>query len=77
MGVSTRGSGYKLEDRKLSFTVRVMEHRQGLPREAGGSLPWETFGSCLDMVLGSLLWVAQIEQGTWTRLAWTYNSATT
>lgn len=59
----TRGSGHKLKysklnERKHVFTVRVVEHRQRLPKEVMESPSLETFRTCLGAVLGSQLQLA-------------------
>lgn len=47
--------------RKHLFTLQVTELM--LPTEAEGSLTLKLFKSCLDMILGNLLWMALLEQG--------------
>ena len=61
-GERTRGNSRKLKHGKLCtnvrrnfFTVRVMEHRNRLPREVVNFLPLEIFKTCLDTYLCSLL----------------------
>jgi len=70
----TRGSGHELKhikfclkSREHFFTVRVNKHWHRLSREVVESPSLEIFKSHLDMVLGSWLWVALLEQGDWTR----------
>jgi len=70
----TRGNGHTLKDerfpldiRKLFFSVRVTEHWHRLSKEVVESQSSEIFRSHLDMVLGSRLWVALLEQEGWTR----------
>ncbi|KFV83043.1 hypothetical protein N308_03901, partial [Struthio camelus australis] len=55
-------NGQKLNHRKLHlnlrknfFTVRVTEHWNRLPREAGGAPSLEIFKSRLDVILGNML----------------------
>lgn len=75
-GDRTRGSGHQLEHgsfllniRKHFLAVWVTESWHKLPREAVGCLPLETFSSCLDMVLGTLLKVSLLEKADWSRCA--------
>jgi len=70
----TRGSGHKLKQRNLQlnmrknfFPLRVMEPWHRLPREVVESPSLEIFQTHLDAVLCSLLWVALLRQGGWTR----------
>jgi len=49
------------------FTVRVTQYRQRLPREVVESPPLEILKRYLDMVQGSWLYLALLEQGCWTR----------
>jgi len=58
----TRGNGHKLKHRKFQlnmtknfFTLRVMEHRNRLPREVVDSPSLEIFKTRLDKVLCNLL----------------------
>jgi len=66
----TRGNGHKLKHRKFRlnmrknfFPLRVMEHRNRLPREAVDSPSLGLFKTHLDAVLCSLLWVTLLWQG--------------
>jgi len=53
-------------NKTLLFTVRVTDHCHRLPIEV--EFPSvEILKSCLDMVLGNLLYMALLEQGSWTR----------
>jgi len=56
-----------LNMRKNFFTLRVTEHWNRLPREVVDSPSLEIFKTCLDKVLCSLLEVALLRQGGWTR----------
>jgi len=63
----TRGNGHKLNfhlnTRKNFFTLRVMEPWNRLPRGVVDSPSLEIFKTCLDKVLGSLLWVTLLWPG--------------
>lgn len=50
------------------FILLVMQHWHRLPREAEKSPSLEIFRSCLDMVLGTLVWVSLLGQG-WDQLS--------
>jgi len=70
----TRGRGHKLKHRRCCLngrgncpSVRVTEHWQRLPKEVVESPSLELFKTLLDMALGSLLKVALLEQGGWTK----------
>jgi len=70
----TRGNRHKLKQRKFHlntrknfFPLRVTEPWPRLPRGAMESPSLEIFKTLLDMVLCSLLWVTQLQQGGWTR----------
>ena len=56
-----------LNIRKHFFTVRVTEHWKRLPREVVESPFLVTLESRMDVVLGNLLKVTLLEQGSWTR----------
>ena len=58
---------FRLNVRKNSFTLRVTEHWNRLPREVVESPSLEIFKTHLDNVLCSLLYVALLWQGGWTR----------
>ena len=69
----TRSNGLKLEQRRFCnngqknfLTVRMIEHRKGLPREPLESPSMETFKTHLDAykrpIVGNLLW-----QECWTQ----------
>jgi len=69
-GSTLKHRTFHLNIRKHSeslFTVRVTEHWHRLRREAVESLLLEIFKSHLNMILGSLLWVALLEQAHWSR----------
>ena len=53
---------FPLNTRKLICAVQVLEHQHRLPTEVS----LEISKSCLDAVLGTLLWVSLLEQ----RLGW-------
>jgi len=70
----TRDNEHKLKHRKFhlkmrknSFTLRVTEHWNRLPREVVESPSLEIFKTCLDKFLCSLLQVTLLRQGNWTR----------
>lgn len=70
----TEGSGHKLEHVRLLLStrqhfcaVRVAEHWHRLPRGCGVS-SWGIFKNHLDVGLGTLLWVALLEQG-WDQMS--------
>jgi len=70
----TRGNGHTqkhgtlpLNIRKCFFTVRVTEHWNRLPRDVVEFLSLGILINWPDRVLGNHLWVALLEQGTWTR----------
>jgi len=70
----TRRNGHKLKHRKFQlnmrknfFPLRLMEHRNRLPREVVESPSLEIFKTRLDKFLCSLLWVTLLRQGGWTR----------
>jgi len=59
----TRSNGFKLKEgrfrlniRKKFFTMRVVKHWNGLPREAVEAPSLETFKARLDGALSSLVW---------------------
>lgn len=52
-------TGSFLSIRKLFCAVQVTEHRNSWPGETVDSPPWR---SCLDVVVGSVLWVSLLEQ---------------
>ena len=54
-GHNLKHRGFPLNSRKRFVTVRVTKHWHILPRKVVDSPFLETFRSCLDMVLGSLL----------------------
>jgi len=56
-------SRFRLNIRKHFFTVRVTQNWDRFPGEVVESLFLEILKTCLDMVLGSQLWVALLEQG--------------
>jgi len=67
----TRSNGFKLREgrfrldiRKKFFTVRVMKHLSGLPREVVEAPSLETCKARLDRALGNLVCSVQ---GRWTR----------
>lgn len=62
----TGGTGHKQERRRFPLNTRdcavqVTEHRHRLPRDILESPP-EIFSSCLDVGLGTLLWVILLQQ---------------
>ncbi|KFP14468.1 hypothetical protein Z169_11100, partial [Egretta garzetta] len=46
---------FRLDIRKKFFTMRVVKHWNGLPREAGGGPSLETFKARLDGALSNLI----------------------
>jgi len=60
----TRGNGFKLKEgrlrlaiRKTFFTMRVVKHWNGLPREVVDAPSLETFKARLDGALSNLMWL--------------------
>ena len=60
--VTTRRSGFKLEEgrfklgtRKRAFTVKVVRHRNRMPRDVVDAPSLETFKARLDQALGNLI----------------------
>jgi len=58
---------FSLNTRKQFYTVRVTEHWDRLLKEDGESPTLEILKSHLGMLLGNQLWVALLEQESWTR----------
>jgi len=58
---------FRLNMRKNFFPLRVTEPWNRLPREFVESPSLEILKICLDKILCSLLWVALLWQGSWTR----------
>jgi len=51
---------------KTSFTLKVTDHCNRLPRETVESPSLEIFHTHLNKVLRSLLWATLLRQGGWT-----------
>jgi len=50
-------SDFSLDTRKKFFTIRVVKHWHGLPREAVQAPSLETFQARLDSALSNLIWL--------------------
>ena len=68
-GFKLKESRFRLDVRKTSFTVRVVQHCNRLPRDVENAPYLETFEVRLDQALGNLiyLWCPCSLQGSWTR----------
>lgn len=51
------------QSKKRVFPVRVTEHWDRFPKEIFDSWSLEITESCLDIVVGGLFWIAELEQG--------------